>query len=67
MNTISSVVTFLMVFLILNPPNRVSAALQMKLDELVRVTAARERLARIERLSESELSIVREEIEKDGE
>jgi hypothetical protein len=34
---------------------------------LVRVTAARERLARIERLSKSELSIVREEIEKDGE
>jgi low affinity Fe/Cu permease len=63
MNTISSVVTFL----IQNPPNRVSAALQMKLDELFRVTAARERLARIERLSESELSIVREEIEKDGE
>jgi low affinity Fe/Cu permease len=59
----SSVVTFL----IQNPPSRVSAALQMKLDELFRVTAARERLARIERLSESELSIVREEIEKDGE
>jgi hypothetical protein len=55
MNTISSVVTFL----IQNPPSRVSAAL--------RVTAARERLARVERLSESELSIVREEIEKDGE
>jgi low affinity Fe/Cu permease len=63
MNTISRVVTFL----IQNPPNRVSAALQMKLDELFRVTAARERLARIERLSESELSVVREEIEKDGE
>jgi low affinity Fe/Cu permease len=63
MNTISRVVTFL----IQNPPNRVIAALQMKLDELFRVTAARERLARIERLSESELSIVREEIEKDGE
>jgi low affinity Fe/Cu permease len=47
MNTISSVVTFLMVFLVQNPPNRVSAALQMKLDELIRVTAARERLARM--------------------
>ena len=63
MNTISSVVTFL----IQNPPNRVSAALQMKLDELIRVTAARERLVGIERLSEPELETVREEIEKDGE
>jgi low affinity Fe/Cu permease len=67
MNTISSIVTFLMVFLIQNAPNRVSAALQMKLDELIRVTVARERVAGIERLSEPELATVREEIEKDGE
>jgi len=67
MNTISSIVTFLMVFLIQNAQNRDSAALQMKLDELIRVTAARERLVGIERLSEPELKTVREEIEKDGE
>jgi low affinity Fe/Cu permease len=67
MNTISSIVTFLMVFLIQNAQNRDSAALQMRLDELIRVTAARERLVGIERLSEPELETVREEIEKDGE
>jgi low affinity Fe/Cu permease len=66
MNTISSIVTFLMVFLIQNAQNRDSAALQMKLDELIRVTAARERLVGIERLSEPELETVREEIEKDS-
>ena len=54
-------------FLIQNAQNRDSAALQMKLDELIRVAAARERLVGIERLSESELETMREEIEKDGE
>jgi low affinity Fe/Cu permease len=56
-----------MVFLIQNAQNRDRAALQMKLDGLIRVTAARERLVGIERLSEPELETVREEIEKDVE
>ena len=64
MNTISSIVTFLMVFLIQNTQNRDSSALQLKLDELIRATEARNRLIGIERLPEPELESVREKIEK---
>ena len=63
MNTISSIVTFLMVFLIQNAQNRESTALQLKLDELIRVTAARNKLVGIEHLSEPELESMRDEIE----
>jgi len=38
--------------------------LQLKLDELIRVTEARNKLVGIERLSEPELESVRDEIEK---
>ena len=63
MNTISSIVTFLMVFLIQNTQNRDSAALQLKLDELIRATEAKNKLVGIERLSEPELESVREKVE----
>ena len=63
MNTISSIVTFLMVFLIQNAQNRDSSALQLKLDELIRVTEARNKLIGIERLSEPELESVRDDVE----
>ncbi|MDB5515208.1 MAG: hypothetical protein JWQ17_1966 [Tardiphaga sp.] len=62
MNTISSIVTFLMVFLIQNAQNRESLALQLKLDELIRVTEARNKLMGIEQLSEAELKTQREEM-----
>jgi low affinity Fe/Cu permease len=66
MNTISSIVTFLMVFLIQNAQNRDSAALQLKLDELIRVTASRNDLIGIEKRSEPELESMRKEIEQNG-
>jgi low affinity Fe/Cu permease len=64
MNTVSSVVTFLMVFLIQNTQNIDSTALQLKLDELIRATEARTKLIGIERLPEPDLESVREKIEK---
>jgi low affinity Fe/Cu permease len=44
-----------MVFLIQDAQNRNNSAPQLKLDELIRVTHARNRLMAIERLSEPEL------------
>jgi low affinity Fe/Cu permease len=64
MNTVSSIVTFLMVFLIQNTQNRDSTALQLKLDELIRATEARTKLIGIERLPEPDLELVREKIEQ---
>ena len=55
-NTGTTIVTFLMVFLIQNTQNRDTEALQIKLDELIRVTdGARKRLLAIEDLSDEEL------------
>jgi len=62
MNTISSIVTFLMVFLIQNAQNRDSTALQLKLDELIRTTASRKDLVGIEDMSEQELQSMREQV-----
>jgi low affinity Fe/Cu permease len=53
-----------MVFLIQNAQNRESTALQLKLDELMRVTDARNNLVGIEQLSEPELETVRHEIKQ---
>ena len=55
-NTGTTIVTFLMVFLIQNTQNRDSAALHLKLDELIRVNeAARNKLLDLEDLTEAEL------------
>ncbi|HEY2070995.1 MAG TPA: low affinity iron permease family protein [Rhizomicrobium sp.] len=61
-NTGTTIVTFLMVFLIQNTQNRDGAALQAKLDELIRVTqAARNDLVAAETLPEKRLQEIRAE------
>ena len=56
MNTITSVLAFLMVFLLQNTQNRDTRAILLKLDELLRATAqARTGLVQLETLSDAEL------------
>lgn len=60
-NTATTIVTFLMVFLIQNTQNRDSEALQLKLDELLRSTrGAHNALLDIEELSEKELDEIKD-------
>ncbi|MET4636571.1 low affinity iron permease family protein [Kaistia defluvii] len=59
-NTGTTIVTFLMVFLIQNTQNRDSEALQTKLDELIRSSAAENEFIGIERLTDKELDALQE-------
>jgi low affinity Fe/Cu permease len=55
-NTTTTIVTFLVVFLVQNTQNRDAKVMQLKLDELIRVTkGARNRLVDLEDLSEDEI------------
>jgi low affinity Fe/Cu permease len=59
-NTSTTIVTFLMVFLIQNTQNRDAEAAQIKLDELLRVTqGAHNRLMSLEELDEKEFNRIR--------
>lgn len=62
-NTGTTIVTFLMVFLIQNSQNRDGAALQVKLDELIRASAAHNSFVGIEHLSNEELEDIRTKCE----
>ncbi|KAA0071148.1 low affinity iron permease family protein [Rhodanobacter sp. T12-5] len=63
-NTGTTIITFLMVFLIQNSQNRDSAALQIKLDELIRSTAAHNSLLDLEDVDEETLERIRENYRK---
>ena len=59
-NTGTTIVTFLMVFLIQNTQNRDSKAMQLKLDELIRATeGAHNALLDLEELTEQDLNRIR--------
>jgi len=66
-NTGTTIVTFLMVFLIQNAQNRDASAIQAKLDELIRAVGhARNEFIGIEHLTEAELIAIREALEAAG-
>ena len=63
-NTGTTIVTFLMVFLIQNTQNRDTAAIQVKLDELIRVTKGHNALMDLEELEDEELEAFRRKYQK---
>ena len=63
-NTGTTIITFLMVFLIQNTQNRDGAAIQAKLDELIRVSEGHNNFIGIEHLTESEVEEIRDKCER---
>ena len=66
-NTSTTIVTFLMVFLIQNTQNRDNAAIQAKLDEIIRTGDSDNKFIGIEHLSDEELEAILEEVEQSAE
>lgn len=63
-NTGTTIITFLMVFLIQSSQNRDARALHLKLNELIRTSRARNVFADLEEASEQELDVFHEEFRK---
>jgi low affinity Fe/Cu permease len=66
-NTTTTIVTFLMVFLIQNTQNRDNAAIQAKLDEIIRTSDSDNKFIGIEHLSDEELEAILKEVEQSAE
>lgn len=65
-NTGTTIVTFLMVFLIQNSQNRDAAAMQAKLDELLRaLEGARDGFIGIEHMDEDQIEALRKALERE--
>jgi len=65
-NTSTTIITFLMVFLIQNTQNRDNAALQAKLDELIKMSDADNAFIGIEHMTDEELEAILDKCEKDA-
>lgn len=66
-NTGTTIVTFLMVFLIQNTQNRDMSALHLKLDELIKVNVdARDKLLTLEDMTEEELDQIKSDFARDA-
>ena len=66
-NTGTTIVTFLMVFLIQATQNRDAAAIQLKLDELLRaVETARNEMIDVEQRSDEDIDRLKAEVSQDG-
>ena len=64
-NTSTTIITFLMVFIIQNSQNRDTAAMQIKLDELiVNLKGARQELLDLEELDEDKIEAIRQDFER---
>ncbi len=63
-NTGTTIVTFLMVFLIQATQNRDTTAIQLKLDELILASKARNRMVAVEELTDGELDALKAQVKK---
>jgi low affinity Fe/Cu permease len=63
-NTTTTIVTFLMVFLIQNTQNRDNAAIQAKLDEIIRTSDSDNKFIGIEHMSDEELEAILKDVEQ---
>jgi low affinity Fe/Cu permease len=63
-NTSTTIITFLMIFVLQNTQNRDNEALQAKLDELILTSRAHNKFVGIEHLEEKQLNALRDLVEK---